>query len=206
MQVDEANAIELARAKGDIEKARRYEIDLEGRDGISANLESRLGFDETIAVDEGTAKQTMRVAEMHGEAQLKTHSYEEFQVLLAALRSENATLAKAASKVSAAIESLLVFQEVQPMAFGDIVDALKELQPILSQASRAIVGFLQINGSFLNTFKVPWPAELRSLLAIFGALNLEITPPELMDPSNWLGRSMHYGTATQPEPRADRPH
>ena len=45
----------------------------------------------------------MRVAEMHGEAQLKTHSYEEFQVLLAALRSENATLAKAASKVSAVI-------------------------------------------------------------------------------------------------------
>ena len=43
---------------------------------------------------------------------------------------------------------------------------------------------------------MPWPAELRSLLAIFGALNLEITPPELMDPSNWLGRSMHYGTAT----------
>merc|ERR1719424_734072 len=51
MQVDEANAIELARAKGNIEDARsRYEIDLAGRDGASANLESRLGFDESVAV------------------------------------------------------------------------------------------------------------------------------------------------------------
>ena len=79
MQVDEANAIELARAKGNLEAARRYEIDLAGRDGASANLESRLGFDENIAVDEDKAKGTMRVAELHGEHQLKTHSYDEFQ-------------------------------------------------------------------------------------------------------------------------------
>jgi hypothetical protein len=46
----------------------------------------------------------MRVAEVHGEVQLKTHSYNEFHLLLAALRSENATIAKAASKVPAAIQ------------------------------------------------------------------------------------------------------
>ena len=80
MQIDEANAIELSRAKGNLENARRFEIDLAGRDGASANLESRLGFDENIAVDEDTAKGTMRVAELHGEHQLKSHSYDEFQV------------------------------------------------------------------------------------------------------------------------------
>ena len=53
MQVDEANAIELARAKGDPENARRFEIDLAGRD---ANLESRLGFDENAAPEQATAK------------------------------------------------------------------------------------------------------------------------------------------------------
>ena len=37
--------------------------------------------------------------------------------------------------MSAAIEALLVFQEVQPLAFGDIVDALKDVQPTLSQVS-----------------------------------------------------------------------
>ena len=109
----------------------------------------------------------MRIAELHGEHQLKTHSYDEFEALLATLRSENATIAKAASKVSAAIEALLVFEEVQPLAFGDIVDALKELQPTLSQASRSVTGFLQINGSFLNTLDVPWPAELKSVLGVF---------------------------------------
>ena len=78
--------------------------------------------------------------------------------MLEALRSENATIARGASKVSAAIEALLVFEEVQPLALGDIAQALKELQPTLSQAFRAVLGFLQINGSFLHTFKVPWPA------------------------------------------------
>ena len=56
------------------------------------------------------------------------------------------------------IEALLAFEEVQPLAFGEILDALKELRPTLSQAFRALLGFLQINGSFLHTFKVPWPA------------------------------------------------
>ena len=55
-QVDEANAIELARAKGDLANARRFEIDLAGRDGSSANLESRLGFDENVVVEQATAK------------------------------------------------------------------------------------------------------------------------------------------------------
>ena len=136
----------------------------------------------------------MRIAELHGEHQLKTHSYDEFEALLATLRSENATIAKAASKVSAAIEALLVFEEVQPLAFGDIVDALKELQTTLAQASRSVVSFLQINGSFLNTFSVPWPAELKSLLGTFGALNLDFVDPDAA--SRWLGRSVHYGTAT----------
>ena len=45
----------------------------------------------------------------------RSHSYEEFQTLLEALRTENATIARGASKVSAAIEALLVFEEV-----GDI--------------------------------------------------------------------------------------
>ena len=100
--------------------------------------------------------------------------------------------------MSSAIEALLVFEEVQPLAFGDIMDALKELQPTLSQALRSVTGFLQINGSFLNTFKVPWPAELRSLLATFGALNLDFVDPDAA--SRWLGRSMHYGTATLASP------
>ena len=102
--------------------------------------------------------------------------------------------------MSAAIEALLVFEEVQPLAFGDIMDALRELQPTLSQALQVIIGFLQINGSFLNTFKVPWPAELRSLLATFGALNLDFVDPDAA--SNWLGRSMHYGTTplSNPDP------
>ena len=56
MQVDEANAIELARAKGDLANARRFEIDLAGRDGSSANLESRLGFDENVVVEQASAK------------------------------------------------------------------------------------------------------------------------------------------------------
>ena len=118
--MDEANAIELARARGDLEKARRYEIDLAGREGASANLESRLGFDESVAVDQDAAKQTMRVAELHGGSQLRSHSYDEFQTLLEALRTENATIARGASKVSAAIEALLVFEEVQPLALGDL--------------------------------------------------------------------------------------
>ena len=118
--MDEANAIELARARGDLEKARRYDIDLAGREGASANLESRLGFDESVAVDQDAAKQTMRVAELHGGSQLRSHSYDEFQTLLEALRTENATIARGASKVSAAIEALLVFEEVQPLALGDL--------------------------------------------------------------------------------------
>ena len=100
--------------------------------------------------------------------------------------------------MSAAIEALLVFEEVQPLAFGDIMDALKDLQPTLSQALRSVTGFLQINGSFLNTFKVPWPAELRSLLATFGALNLDFVDPDAA--SRWLGRSMHYGTTPLSNP------
>ena len=96
--------------------------------------------------------------------------------------------------MSAAIEALLVFQEVQPLAFGDIVDALKELQTTLAQASRSVVSFLQINGSFLNTFNVPWPTTLRNLLVVFGALNLDFVDPDAA--SRWLGRSVHYGTAT----------
>ena len=100
--------------------------------------------------------------------------------------------------MSAAIEALLVFEEVQPLAFGDIMDALKDLQPTLSQALRSVTGFLQINGSFLNTFKVPWPAELRSLLATFGALNLDFVDPDAA--SRWLGRSMHYGTTLLSNP------
>ena len=194
MQVDEANAIELARARGDLEKARRYDIDLAGREGASANLESRLGFDESVAVDQDAAKQTMRVAELHGGSQLRSHSYDEFQTLLEALRTENATIARGASKVSAAIEALLVFEEVQPLALGDIAKALKELQPTLSQALRGVISFLQINGSFLGTLKVPWPAELRSVLEAFGAFNLDFFDPDAA--SQVLGRSMHYGTAT----------
>ena len=149
----------------------------------------------------------MRVAELHGEHQLKTHSYDEFQVLLAALRLENATIAKAATKVSAAIEALLVFQQVQPLALGDIVLALKELQPSLSQALRSVISFLQINSSFLGTFNIPWPAGLRSLLATFGVLNLDFVDPDAA--SRWLGRSMHYGMATlniTPTPYPQPPH
>ena len=101
MQVDEANAIELARAKGDLANARRFEIDLAGRDGSSANLESRLGFDENAAPEQATAKGAMRVAELRGDQQLKTHSYFEFQALLNTLRSEQLTLARATTKVSA---------------------------------------------------------------------------------------------------------
>ena len=99
----------------------------------------------------------MRVAELHGGSQLRSHSYDEFQTLLEALRTENATIARGASKVSAAIEALLVFEEVQPLALGDIAKALKELQPTLSQALCALVSFMQINGSFVGTFDlVPW--------------------------------------------------
>ena len=98
MQVDEANAIELARANGEPEDARRFEIDLAGRD---ANLESRLGFDENAAPEQATAKGAMRVAELRGDQQLKTHSYFEFQALLNTLRSEQLTLARATTKVSA---------------------------------------------------------------------------------------------------------
>ena len=101
-------------------------------------------------------------------------------------------------QVSAAIEALLVFEEVQPLAFGDIMDALKDLQPTLSQALQVIIGFLQINGSFLSTFKVPWPAELRSLLVIFGAFNLDFVDPDAAP--SWLGRSIHYGTTTPANP------
>ena len=59
--MDEANAIELARARSDLEKARRYEIDLAGREGASANLESRLGFDESVAVDQVRVRARVRV-------------------------------------------------------------------------------------------------------------------------------------------------
>ena len=143
MQIDEANAIELARAKGNLENARKFEIDLASRDSGSSDKargsrRRRTPQSENTAVDEDTAKGTMRVAELHGEHQLKTYSYVEFQVrssnpnpdpdpdldldptptptptptslplpliqaLLATLRSENVTIAKAASKVSAAI-------------------------------------------------------------------------------------------------------
>ena len=59
--------------------------------------------------------------------------------------------------MSAAVEALLVFEEVQPLALGDIAKALKELQPTLSQALCALVSFMQINGSFVGTFDlVPW--------------------------------------------------
>ena len=54
--MDEANAIELARAKGEAEDARRFGIDPAGRDGSSANLESRLGFDENAAPEQAAAK------------------------------------------------------------------------------------------------------------------------------------------------------
>ena len=100
--------------------------------------------------------------------------------------------------MSAAIEALLVFEEVQPLAIGDIMDALRELQPTLTQALQVVISFLQINGSFLNTFKVPWPAELRGMLATFGAFNLDFVDPDAA--SSWLGRSMHYGTTTPANP------
>ena len=41
---------------------------------------------------------------------------------------------------------------------------------------------------------MPWPATLRSLLVVFGALNLDFVDPDAA--SRWLGRSVHYGTAT----------
>ena len=63
--MDEANAIELARARGDLEKARRYEIDLPGREGASANLESRLGFDESVAVDQVRVRARVRARVRH---------------------------------------------------------------------------------------------------------------------------------------------
>ena len=85
MQIDEANAIELARAKGNLENARRFEIDLASRDSGSSDKargsrRRRTPQSENTAVDEDTAKGTMRVAELHGEHQLKTYSYVEFQV------------------------------------------------------------------------------------------------------------------------------
>jgi len=39
----------------------RYEIDLAGREGASANLESRLGFDESVAVDQVRVRARVRV-------------------------------------------------------------------------------------------------------------------------------------------------
>ena len=84
MQVDEANAIELARTKGNLENARRFEIDLASRYGASAEARGsrrrRTPQSENIAVNEDTAKGTMRVVELHGEHQLKSYSYDEFQV------------------------------------------------------------------------------------------------------------------------------
>ena len=68
------------------------------------------------------------------------------------------------------------------------------MQPTLSQAFRAVLGFLQINGSFLHTFKVPWPAGLRRLLAAFAAFNLDFFDSDAF--SRLLGRSVHYGNAT----------
>ena len=131
----------------------------------------------------------MRVAELHGGSQLRSHSYDEFQTLLEALRTENATIARGASKVSAAIEALLVFEEVQPLALGDIAKALKELQPTLSQALCAVVSFMQINGSFVGTFDlVPWPAAPRDLLEFFSGFNLGFVDPDAA--SDLLGRSM----------------
>ena len=46
--------------------------------------------------------------------------------------------------MSSAIEALLVFEEVQPLAFGDIMDALKDLQPTLSQVHTLVSKYVSI--------------------------------------------------------------
>jgi hypothetical protein len=47
---------------------------------------------------------------------------------------------------------------------------------------------MQINGSFLGTFEVPWPAAPRELLEFFSGFNLGFVDPDAA--SDLLGRSM----------------
>ena len=41
----------------------------------------------------------------------------------------------------------MVFEEVPPIGFGEITEALQAIQPIISDASRTLVGFFQVHFS-----------------------------------------------------------
>ena len=156
LQIDEANAYELGRAQK-AEDARRYEIDKSKESQVGNELENRLGFNDGRAASTASVK----INEMQGPIKLKTHTADEFQKVLRALRSENTTMGKAAMKASAALEAWMVFEEVPPISFGEITEALQGIQPIISDASRTLVGFFQVhfstNECLLLTLTQPQP-------------------------------------------------
>ena len=187
VHVDEVNAYELARVGGRPEDARRYEVDTTVEGG---ELEARLGFSQIRAAD----MSSVRVIELQGEAKLRTLTADEFEALLLVQRAGNYTIGKTAMKASAALEAWRVFEDVPPLGVGEVADALRAVQPALAQASRSVIAFLQINGSFLSTFFIiPWPDELQELLAVYGAFNLDFFD---VDVAGWLGSSLHYGSTT----------